>query len=124
LEDQLLVEKRNDGYRVTAPNSLAFDIMTTLFILGALILLTGLTVEPIMWVLVATGSVCIAAGVLLLTAFRFRMFTAGISEEGNLEGVSEESNGSMHREEDGSVRAHTSSTSNDLTRARRGPGIS
>ena len=50
-----MVEKRNDGYRVTAPSSLAYDIMITLFIFGTLILLTGLTVEPIMWILVVAG---------------------------------------------------------------------
>jgi len=55
--------------------------MITLFIFGALILLTGLTVEPIMWILVAAGLVCIAAGMLLLTVFRFRKVAAEISEE-------------------------------------------
>ena len=34
-----------------------------------------------MWVLVAAGSVCVIAGVLLLTVFRFRKVVAEISEE-------------------------------------------
>ena len=118
LEDRQMIEQTKGGYRVTAPSPLADGIMILLFVFGPLILLIGFIIESARWVFIAAGLVCIVAGVLLLTVFKFRKFVAEINEEGILERVSKVSNGLIRWEEIASIYIYTSSMSNSLPRAR------
>ena len=67
----------------------------------------------------AVGAACIAAGVLLLTVFKFRKLVIEVSEEGIRERVSKVSKGVIRWEEIASVSVYNWGMSNSLARGSR-----
>ena len=112
--------KETDGvYRVTARSAIADGIMFILFVLGAIILFAGFLDEPGMWEAAAAGGLCLAAGVLMLTVFKFEKIVAEVSAEGILERASKVSKGVIRWEEIESVRLYDCGMTNSLEKGGR-----
>ena len=114
-----MIKETNGVYRVTARSAIADGIMFLLFVAGAGGLYAGFTNGPALWGAVAVGAACIAAGVLLLTVFKFRKLVAEVGEEGIRERTSKVSKGVIRWEEIASVSVYDCGMSNSLSRRGR-----
>ena len=94
-----MIQQINGVYRVTTRSPLADAIMFLLFPAGLFLLCMGIYDKSRTWVFVALGLVCIVAGVLMLTVFKFRKLVAEVSEKGIVERVSKVSKGLIRWDE-------------------------